>query len=365
MIKRLLLIISMLLVPTQALAITGVDRKAVLYDSVFYDERTNTGPCVAGVTDLVGSDNIQKAYNYFVAKGLKDFQSAGIVGNFMRESPGVNPQLVEGMTESPTVVRGLGYGIAQWTDSTRQNNLIKFASDQGRPVNDLGLQLDFTWWELNNTEKAAYNGLITTTTVEEATAVFEDLFERAGVVALQERINNAKEVLAQFGEGVTPGVSNGCSSEVPSGNAAQLAQELLDSPKIASYGRLVREDLEKTAAGQNGSAGAPMSEKLLQLLVAMAKTQNYHITALQSGGTGHTSTSNHYKGLAADLVAAGGTSYDTMNSFIFQNQSTYSIDELIFAPMPAGVPTLKGGQPFTYSSGVIGGHRDHIHVSVK
>ena len=87
--------------------------------------------CVSG--SLTGSDNKQKAYNYFVSKSLSPVTSAAIVGNFAQES-NVNPS------------DGGGY-MAQWGGG-RLDNLNAFAQHEGKPVTDLGVQLDFVATEL-------------------------------------------------------------------------------------------------------------------------------------------------------------------------------------------------------------------------
>ena len=65
---------------------------------------------------LTGSDNIQKAYNFFVAspQSLTPQQSAGIVGNLMQES-GVNPNSVSN--------GGQTIGIGQWEGWSRMGGM--------------------------------------------------------------------------------------------------------------------------------------------------------------------------------------------------------------------------------------------------
>lgn len=213
MIRRLLLIVSMLLVPAQALAITGVDRKAVLYDSVFYDEEvySNCSP-----TSLLGNDNEEKAFNYFVQKGLTKEQSAGIVGNLSWESAGVNPK-------SNQHGGGPGRGIAQWEVGGRwdtdKTNVLDFAAKQGRDPYDLGLQLDFLWEELTSVPpwNAALPALKRTSTVAQATISFLDNFEKPRIRHEAERIALAEGIFAKFsgtavsgGGGSTP--TGGCTS---------------------------------------------------------------------------------------------------------------------------------------------------------
>lgn len=85
-------------------------------DILFYNP-TDVG-CASGggtVTQLSGSDNRQKIWNYLTARGLSPEQAAGVMGNIQSES---------GSTFSPTIqefgqVFGKGgYGIVQWTNSS-------------------------------------------------------------------------------------------------------------------------------------------------------------------------------------------------------------------------------------------------------
>jgi hypothetical protein len=126
------------------------------------DDKPTSGACSAGAGNgvpLVGADNIKKAFNYFVTtRGLTPAQSAGIVANLLVESD-LNPSIVQGGGTSDKPVPGKGYGIGQWTTADRQAGLIKLAQTSNRPVNDLGLQLDYLWQELTTTYINALNDL--------------------------------------------------------------------------------------------------------------------------------------------------------------------------------------------------------------
>ncbi len=65
----------------------------------------------SSATSLVGADNRQKIYNFWIAAGLTPNQAAGITGS-MQEEGGFSPFRQE---ESQTWPNG-GYGIAQFTD---------------------------------------------------------------------------------------------------------------------------------------------------------------------------------------------------------------------------------------------------------
>lgn len=102
---------------------------------------------------------------YFMNKGLTKSQAKGIYGNLMQESGG-NLRAVSKDGHN-------SYGLAQWTGSRK----TKLFSMYGRNPS-LKQQLDFLWWELNNTHTDALQALKNTNTVSGATKVFMDKFER-------------------------------------------------------------------------------------------------------------------------------------------------------------------------------------------
>ena len=145
----------------------------------------------AGPTNLTGSGNVQQAYNYFISKGLKDYMSAGIVGNLAQES-GVNPK-----STSPGA-----QGIAQWTPP---DPLIAWAKSQNRDPTTLATQLDFIWQQMNSTEKGSLSAVQASTDASSAAQAFEQSFERAGIPMMQNRIKYAQNVLSSKGAGYARG----------------------------------------------------------------------------------------------------------------------------------------------------------------
>ena len=111
------------------------------------------------------TENNNYIISYFMNKGLTENQAKGIYGNLMQESGGDIDAMSKDGHKS--------YGLAQWTGD-RKRKLFKMYGD--RP--NLKQQLDFLWWELNNTERAALSALKQTSTVYEATKVFMNKFER-------------------------------------------------------------------------------------------------------------------------------------------------------------------------------------------
>lgn len=232
--KRLLIFAFALttLVPSQAGAISPIDRKAVIYDTVWFDN-TTTGCSITNPTELSGSDNVEIAYNYFVhpERGFTPEQAAGMIGNMLLES-GMDPA-------SHQNGGGPGRGIAQWTVNERWVGLIGVQNKRNLPSPfDLGLQLDYIMIEFNGgepaagrydgSEKAAYNHLKTTRTVEEATRSFLTKFERANPAKahFDKRLQYANEVFAKHGGSTSGGVSlqvpGGCNSVTGTGENTQF-----------------------------------------------------------------------------------------------------------------------------------------------
>lgn len=207
------------------LAISKASLEAINGNSAFYDPSNAGQVCQSfGATPtasgpLIGNDNEQKIFNYFIAKKLGPIQTAGIVGNFGQESHW-----------SPTTPGGY---LAQW-GGARLTNLQKFAASQNKPVTDLQVQLDFVWKELNESYTKVLKNLNAATTVEDATNQFmgptplpnggtTDGYENPGKPELQKRINYAKDALKLYGGAAATtaalvttitGSGGGCSSAV-------------------------------------------------------------------------------------------------------------------------------------------------------
>lgn len=103
--------------------------------------------------------------NFFMNKGLTKNQAKGIYGNIMQESGGKHNIVSRDGHNS--------YGIAQWTGIRKARLFSKYGTNP--TVNQ---QLEYLWSELNSTEKGALNALRNTSTVEDATKVFMQKFER-------------------------------------------------------------------------------------------------------------------------------------------------------------------------------------------
>jgi hypothetical protein len=64
-----------------------------------------------------------------------------------------------------------------------------YAAQMGKPLDDLNTQLDFTMWELQNSEKAAGNALMGAPDAETAARLYSERFLRPGTPNMQARLN--------------------------------------------------------------------------------------------------------------------------------------------------------------------------------
>lgn len=103
--------------------------------------------------------------NFFMNKGLTKNQAKGIYGNIMQETRGKHNIVSRDGHNS--------YGLAQWTGIRKARLFSKYGTN---PTTNQ--QLEYLWSELNSTEKSALNALRNTSTVEDATKVFMQKFER-------------------------------------------------------------------------------------------------------------------------------------------------------------------------------------------
>ena len=118
-----------------------------------------------------------------VDRGIPQHIAEGFVPNADDESnfdPSINEiePLVPGS-------RG-GFGLFQWT-GPRRKQLERFAETRGSSVGDADTQLDFLVWELNNTEKSAYNSMLKTGSSGEAASVIVNKFLRPAAKHRQRR----------------------------------------------------------------------------------------------------------------------------------------------------------------------------------
>lgn len=104
--------------------------------------------------ESIHNNATQQAMQYFMGKGLTDYQAAGLVGNLFRES-----RLVPTATNA-----GSGaYGIAQWLGPRKKNLFAKYGKNP-----TFNQQLDYVWHELGNTHRTGLKAIKSSKNAEEA-----------------------------------------------------------------------------------------------------------------------------------------------------------------------------------------------------
>jgi len=177
----------------------------------YYDPNSTGTNCNSADVSLTGSDNEEKAYNFFRAQGLDDLHTAAIIGNLMLES-GLNPEAVEGggnsKTQPTNILAGTspphspGWGIAQWT--LPYQDVSKLAQDHNisGALYELSTQLNLLWAQLNSKGadgKSIIDGLNQQSDLASAVDYFLNNFERGATSPA--RLTFAQDALGKYGGG--------------------------------------------------------------------------------------------------------------------------------------------------------------------
>ena len=135
-----------------------------------YSEGGLSGQPMEGETGNIQAD----IYNRYRQNGLSDVEAAAMTGNIGAES-----------SFSTTVTSGDGYGsrgLVQFTGDrlNGENGLLKFAENRGLDPWNWRTQVDFSVWELHNTESAALKAMRARpdATPEEMAVIVRENYER-------------------------------------------------------------------------------------------------------------------------------------------------------------------------------------------
>ena len=124
---------------------------------------------------LKGKDRPLYAKKVLTELGWKDYQAASLVGQFMQESYADLRTNVWGDNKT-------AFGIGQWRDyydkktgvhsPGRLTDLLQFANDRKKPIDDLDTQVRFVDWELRKgSERGTGKRLAATKNIDEALEV--------------------------------------------------------------------------------------------------------------------------------------------------------------------------------------------------
>lgn len=207
-----------------------------------------------GTIGLVGADNQEKIWNFFIAAGLSPVQAAGVMGNIEQES-GYNPAADQGGPGGTSGAYGNAFGIVQW-DGGRRTALENAARDQGIDVSDLSFQLVYLYNEsLGRQVKGSsspdfpqpldapneWEGLKRMTSIRDAVLYWEWNFERSADLSagLQQRVDSGQAAFDKF-NGTSGGVSGaGRCSSVTSGGSGVVNADGYSFPLEATRGMAI------------------------------------------------------------------------------------------------------------------------------
>ena len=173
----------------------------------------------------------QKIIAGLMQRGFPEHIAKGMAANMIVES-GLNTSV----NEIAPLVEGSrgGYGLNQWT-GPRRRQFEAFAADRGASLSDLNTQLDFTAWELQNTERGAGQALSGAGTAADAARIYSEKFLRPGIPHLDRRIAEANRLA-----GIAQGQPQGQQGQ-PQGQAANQFAQMQppeQKPYQASYAGL-------------------------------------------------------------------------------------------------------------------------------
>lgn len=149
---------------------------------------------------LKGNNRHEKAFNFFKSRGYSKEAAAGIIGNLMQESgTDLNPSLHQ--------KGGPGRGLAQWTvGSDRWRQLLSYAKKKGTKWDDFQTQLEFIDMEMNNKnlnpfwrkQNSSLQAFKNQKSVDNATYLFDRVYERSGKPMMKNRKKYANQVYNQY-----------------------------------------------------------------------------------------------------------------------------------------------------------------------
>lgn len=232
-----------------------------------WDLNSATSSCSSNATltsvTLTGSDNEQKAFNFFVGQGLNTVQAAAVIGNLMDESH-LDPTIIQGGGDSnnPAAAGGGGWGIAQWTPGAKITGIAQSLGVTGN-ITDLSTQLQIVWAEMTGTSPTGYTNLVKDlkqkTDLGSAVSFFQVNFE-GGVAGSRQQL--AADALQKYGGGNGTVLTSATNPAQPSTCAALTSANSPDCQSANGVAKILcdakRYDTvsysETGAAGHQGGA---------------------------------------------------------------------------------------------------------------
>ena len=212
---------------------TEIDGRAVNpMDLLVEEQAPAAGACGCGSGSATGSNNEQKAFNYFVSVGYAKEWAAGIVANMIHES-GVDPKKLNGgavVSSADVDLDGRAWGVVQWYPPGKMITPSRERGVSTEQIDSLEYQLEFVWKQLEGTSIAiplvdVGDRLKRTTTAEEAAFVFARYYEIFSTdpsdPEFAERQREATAVLQRWG-GQAPEPGSGDDGSSCTGTVIQI-----------------------------------------------------------------------------------------------------------------------------------------------
>lgn len=194
---------------------------------------------------LTGNSNEERIWNYLRSAGLSACGAAGLMGNLYAES-GLIPTNLQnsyekklGYTDAEYTAAvdsgaytnfagdAAGYGLAQWTYSTRKANLHKFAKSAGKSIGDLETQMAFLIKELSG-YASLFASLKTATSVRAASDRVLLEFERPA-----DQSEAVKVKRAGFGQKYYDKYAGAASGAAPAPGGKSMTENELRSKVVS------------------------------------------------------------------------------------------------------------------------------------
>lgn len=195
------------------------------------DEVENVVEESSGGSDSVEGDSVEaQVWNFLRAHGFSAAATAGIMGNMYAESGFI--------VDVEEYSGGGGFGLCQWTGS-RRTNLINYCNNNGYDYKSVQGQMNFLMYEYDNYYGAQLGGdsFKNTSSVEEATRLWLNKFEVAGISRWSVRINAANDYYNRWHQYTTIPTTSGGS--------------LNDGTTTASQSKLIEAAYSTPSAGYN------------------------------------------------------------------------------------------------------------------
>ncbi|CAM6003646.1 unnamed protein product [Sphagnum balticum] len=276
-------------------------------------------------TSLNGNTNAAKAFNFLTNNGFTTIAAAGICGNWYYESGGIDPTKVQGGTNSDTYNGDQGYGIAQFTPSTK---LISWCQGKGLDYTKLSSQLQYALYSLSTSLIAQLNAAATPA---QAAQLYLTQYERPKdpAASLSQRQQYANQIYQQY----ATGTNTGSVGNNPSTSNSKKSQKYIQSGKLDEYANNI-------GSGNQNSLGQQITtvyDVIVQAANAMASSR---LPYIYGGGHGNLAvTPNGYdcsSSVSYVLYAAG---------LIKANQAFDTGTEGRVLKALGGIPNQAGSEP--------------------